>query len=114
MVRLPNIKLKDFIMSNAILQTPANKRPTHRIYAVTRTNDGETGYWAPIGAAWTNRDGKGFNLKLEYLPLLGADIVIREIDEEAERAYRERRAAGLAAITTDQGLDGDRYAEFAN
>lgn len=113
-MRLPNINKKDFIMSNAILQAPTNKRPTHRIFAVTRTNDGENGYWAPIGAAWTNRDGKGFNLKLEYLPLLGADIVIREIDEEAERAYRERRAAGLAAVTPDQDIDGDRYAEFAN
>lgn len=101
-------------MSTAILQTPANKRPTHRIYAVTRTNEGDKGYWAPIGAAWTNRDGKGFNLKLEYLPLLGADIIIREIDEEAERAYRERRAAGLPSAVPDQEVDGDSYAEFAN
>jgi hypothetical protein len=113
-VRLPNIKYKDFNMNTSILQSPTGKRPTHRIFAVTRTNDSDKGYWAPIGAAWTNRDGKGFNLKLEYLPLLGADIIIREIDEEAERAYRERRAAGLAAITPDQDIDGDRYAEFAN
>jgi len=101
-------------MSNAILQAPATKRPTHRIYAVTRTNDGESGYWAPIGAAWTNRDGKGFNLKLEYLPLLGADIVIREIDEDAERAYRERRASYVNPAHGDQPVPTDDYDGLPN
>ena len=31
-----------------------------------------------IGAAWAHQDGKGFNVKLDYLPLNGAEIVIRE------------------------------------
>jgi hypothetical protein len=49
-------------------------------------NRAELGYPAPtfpklngalIGAAWAHGDGKGFNLKLEYLPLNNAEIVIR-------------------------------------
>lgn len=55
--------------------TPSNK-PTHRVYAVTKR--GEKSYWADIGAVWAHRDGKGFNVKLNMLPLGDAEIVIRE------------------------------------
>ena len=59
-----------------MIKTETN-RPTHRVYAVKKTG-GEKSFWTEIGAAWANRDGKGFNLKLDYLPLNGAEIVIRE------------------------------------
>ena len=37
------------------------------------------GFWTTIGAAWAHQDGKGFSVKLDYLPLNGgAEIVIRE------------------------------------
>jgi len=62
-------------------QTP--KRPTHRVYAVTK--NGDKSYWAEIGAAWAHQDGKGFNVKLDYLPLNGAEIVIREPRTEGDR-----------------------------
>jgi hypothetical protein len=51
-------------------------RPSHRVYAVTK--NGERNFWHPIGAAWAHGDGEGFNLKLDYLPLNGAEIVIRK------------------------------------
>jgi hypothetical protein len=55
----------------------SSKLPSHRVYAVTK--NGKQSYWQPIGAAWAHSDGEGFNLKLEYLPLLdGAEIVIRK------------------------------------
>ena len=52
-------------------------RPTHRIYAVRKITEAKS-FWTEIGAAWANKDGKGFSLKLDYLPLNGAEIVIRE------------------------------------
>ena len=58
-------------------------QPTHRVYAVRKTGQ-DTGYWAEIGAAWANKDGKGFSLKLNLLPIGEADIVVREIEPEAE------------------------------
>ena len=58
------------------------KRPTHRVYAVRKA--GDTSYWSEIGVAWPNKDGKGFNLKLNLIPLGDADIVMREIDAKAE------------------------------
>ncbi len=61
-----------------------NNRPSHRVYAVTK--NGDRNFWQPIGAAWAHGDGEGFNLKLDYLPLNGADIVIRKPKAEAEEA----------------------------
>jgi hypothetical protein len=58
-------------------KTETPKRPTHRVYAVTKTG-GDKSYWTEIGAVWAHQDGKGFNVKLDYLPLNGAEIVIRE------------------------------------
>ncbi len=37
-----------------------------------------------IGAAWQNQDGKGFNIKLNLLPLDGTEIVMREVKDEAD------------------------------
>jgi len=65
---------------------PASSRPTHRIYAVTKNGDKKI--WRSIGALWPHGDGKGFNHKLDCLPLNGAEIVIREIDAEAEEGAR--------------------------
>jgi hypothetical protein len=50
--------------------------PSHRVYAVTK--EGKQNYWRAIGAVWPHADGEGFNLKLDYLPLNGAEIVIRK------------------------------------
>jgi hypothetical protein len=61
-------KRKDITMSNT------SKLPSHRIYAVTK-ND-KRSYWREIGAAWAH--GDGLSLKLDYLPLNGAEIVLRK------------------------------------
>jgi hypothetical protein len=58
--------------------------PSHRVYAVTK--NGQRNYWQAIGAAWPHSDGEGFNLKLDYLPLNGAEIVIRKPKPKAEEA----------------------------
>jgi hypothetical protein len=58
-------------------------QPTHRVYAVRKTGQ-NTGYWVEIGAAWANKDGKGFSLKVSLMPVGEADIVVREIQPEAD------------------------------
>jgi hypothetical protein len=63
-------KRKDITMSKN------SNRPSHRVYAVTK--NGERSNWREIGAAWSHGDGEGFNLKLDFLPLNGAEIVIRK------------------------------------
>lgn len=57
--------------------TETSNRPTHRVYAVKKISEDKS-RWDEIGAAWAHQDGKGFSVKLDYLPLNGAEIVIRE------------------------------------
>lgn len=64
------------------MTTQTNARPTHRVYAVTKSGDKK--FWQPIGALWPHKNGKGFNQKLDYLPLNGAEIVIREIGDDSQ------------------------------
>lgn len=59
---------------------PLRRRPTHRLYRVL--GDGEGAIWTPIGAAWPNRDGLGFNLACDAVPLTGR-IVLRVIQPRA-------------------------------
>ncbi len=42
-------------------------------------------FWTRIGSSWPHKDGKGFNLKLDLLPLDGSTIVIREIVADDEQ-----------------------------
>ena len=58
------------------MNTRPNK-PTHRAYAVK--GSGNKSHWKEIGALWAHKDGKGFNLKLNFLPIDGSDIAIRLI-----------------------------------
>ena len=59
-----------------------SKKPTHRAFIVkkfTDKDDKEKSHWLDIGGVWTHGDGKGFEVKLDALPLDGR-IVIR-LDE---------------------------------
>lgn len=59
--------------------------PSHEIFAVVRSENAEAkSRWHKIGAAWPHKDGEGFNLKLEYLPLNAAEMVIRKYKPKAE------------------------------
>jgi hypothetical protein len=70
---------KDKIMTTSSTKT----RPTHRVYAVTKSGEGK--FWQPIGAMWAHADAQGFNLRIDYLPLTDAEIVVRVAgDKQAE------------------------------
>ena len=60
--------------------TTIKTRPTHSAFQVRKykTNGEYRSEYTLIGAAWPHGDGEGFNLKLEYLPLNNAEIVIRK------------------------------------
>jgi hypothetical protein len=57
------------------------RKPTHRLYRVL--GDGQSAIWTPIGAAWPNKDGQGFNIMCDAVPLQGR-IVLRLITERTE------------------------------
>ena len=75
------------------MTTRQTNRPSHRVYAVTK--NGERSNWREIGAAWSHKDGEGFSLKLDFLPLSGAEIVIRKpkANETASEAESDAPAS---------------------
>ena len=54
------------------------RKPTHRLYRVI--GDGDTASWTPIGAAWPNKDGMGFSLSCDAVPIQGR-LILRAITE---------------------------------
>ena len=56
-------------MSNTETETTNGKAPTHIAYQIHET--GNKGYWTRISAAWPHRDGNGFNIQLDSLPIDG-------------------------------------------
>ena len=63
----------------------ANAKPTHRLYIVT--GEGDKTHWKEIAAAWPHRDGKGFSISCDALPLSGQIVM---------RAVKDRPAKGDA------------------
>lgn len=63
------------------------RKPTHRIYRVS--GEGKSAFWTPIGAAWPNRDGNGFSISYDAVPLTGR-IVMRAITERPLSARGQR------------------------
>ena len=55
--------------------SPQNeKRPSHEVFQVK--GDGDKSFWTRIGAAFLHKDGKGFSLIVDAVPIQGR-IVIR-------------------------------------
>jgi hypothetical protein len=61
------------------------EKPSYTAYTVRNyEKDGEKqGRWLEIGAAWQNKDGDGFNLTLDAMPVDGR-IVLRKPKAKAE------------------------------
>jgi hypothetical protein len=68
-------------MSTTETPTISGKSPTHIAYQV-RENDAKS-YWTRIGAAWEHKDGKGFSIQIESLPLDGK-IALRIATEKKD------------------------------
>lgn len=68
-------------MTKAQPQPTAGRKPTHRLYRVV--GDGESASWTPIGAAWPNKDGAGFSISCDAVPLAGR-IIMRAITEKPD------------------------------
>jgi hypothetical protein len=68
---------------------PIGRKPTHRLYRVV--GEGNNSIWTPIGAAWPNKDGLGFNVTCDLVPLHGR-IVMRIITARDEVATNGGRS----------------------
>ena len=70
------------------MSTDSDKqRPTHEIFVVAGDEDAKR--WVRVGAAFANRDGKGFNLMLDALPARDGRLVMRVPSSKGEAAEGE-------------------------
>ena len=63
-----------------------NSDPDFAVYTVKDRKHGQDPFWLRIGAAWINKDEKGYNVQLDALPIDGR-LVLRvpkpkEVEEE--------------------------------
>jgi hypothetical protein len=56
------------------------KQPTHRAYSVIK-REGQDDFWLNLGLVFPHKDGSGFNIMLQAIPLDGK-IVCREVSED--------------------------------
>jgi len=79
------------------------KQPTHRAYSVIR-REGQDDFWLNLGLVFPHKDGGGFNVILQAIPLDGK-IVCREIaDDEAS----QERPAPRRSEPQRRESDGDQ------
>jgi hypothetical protein len=68
------------------------QQSTYRAYSVIK-REGQDDYWLNLGLAFPHKDGKGFNIMLQAIPLDGK-VVCREItdDEPVQDPPRQERS----------------------
>ncbi len=57
-------------MTDSANTQTGSKSPTHIAYHV-RNREGAEGFWTLIGSAWPHADGKGFNIRVDAVPVDG-------------------------------------------
>jgi len=68
-------------MSNDNQNTPG-KGPSHIAYHV-REGEGQKAYFNRIGAVWQHKDGQGFNMQLDTVPIDGR-VIVRSVQERLQ------------------------------
>jgi hypothetical protein len=60
-----------------------SNKPSARAYTVREGSGKGKSFWTRIGSAWLHKDGKGFNIQLDALPVDGR-LVIRAVTAKGE------------------------------
>jgi hypothetical protein len=111
---------RDQIGGNAAVPDDLDVHLVMDNYATHKAQLSRSATGPKIGAAWTNKDGRGFSLKLNLLPIGEADIVVREVESRSEGDARScdsaagsandarrmnRPAIGLALVSLTSSTD---------
>lgn len=57
------------------------------------TQRGEKSFWNKVGAAWRHKDGHGFSLQLEVMPINGRIVLRHPLEDPASPALEEEKGA---------------------
>ena len=89
-----------------------DKRPSHIAYQV-REGDDNKSYFNRIGAVWQHKDGEGFNIQLDSVPVDGKATVrsvqdrIQEAKDNARDAREGERRDDKRSANRDDRRDRD-------
>ena len=78
------------------MTTQSTNSPAFVLWSVE--GEGKQARWTRVGAAWPNRDGKGFNILCDAVPLQGR-IVMREYTPKPKGDATTDAAAPKARAT---------------
>ena len=75
---------------------PAALKPYLLGYTVRPSDDGKQSYWSKIAIAWAHKDGQGYNIQMDALPVDGK-LVLRTVseDEQPSNEFVERTPGGM-------------------
>jgi len=68
-------------------EAPKTTRPSERPkpyllgYTVKTAGNGEKAYWSKVAVAWAHKDGQGYNVQLDALPVDGK-LVLRTVPDD--------------------------------
>lgn len=65
-------------------QRPGQNKPLMLGYAVRPIRDGQKSAWSKIAAAWAHKDGEGFDVRMDALPV-DCRLVLRTIQDEDDQ-----------------------------
>lgn len=66
--------------NNTAGKDPGLKRPFMLAYTVKPIDDGKNSVWSKIGAAWAHKDGEGYEVRMDALPVDGR-VVLRTVKD---------------------------------
>jgi hypothetical protein len=73
----------------------APMKPSLVVFAVRERNNGKKAVWSRIGAAWPHKEGSGFNIELETLPInFDGRLVLMPPKEEGDSEGASSPASG--------------------
>lgn len=87
------------------------RKPDFGAYNVKEGANGKA-YWSQVGAAWPHKDGKGYDLDLDSVPISGR-VVLRELRDQRMDDYQKQQEA-KAANERDQSQDFERTQQHSH
>lgn len=67
----------------------SDQPPLYRAYTVIERDKGAAPFWLNIGSAFAHKDGKGFNVILQALPINNGKLVLRLYEEQPPQDSKE-------------------------
>lgn len=70
-------------------ETPKTENPTAKLkpyllgYTVRSAEDGGKAYWSKVAIAWAHKDGQGYNVQMDAMPVDGK-LVLRTVSDDQD------------------------------